>query len=125
MPLLPLLPLVPLLPLLPLLPLVPEVPDEPDVPLLPLEPELPDVPAEPVDPDEPDVPEVPDVPDVAAANLLLILPVVIFNTNTSFVVSSVGIVFGNPTIIEPLIFKLPVTSCLSDVASPNLFEPDE
>ena len=33
--------------------------------------------------------------------------------------------FGNPTIIEPLIDKLPVISCLSDVASPNLFEPDE
>jgi len=40
-------------------------------------------------------------------------------------VLSVGIVSGVPTNIEPLIATLPVNSCLSEVASPNLFEPDE
>ena len=47
-----------------------------------------------------------------------------FNTNTSFVVLSVGIV-SPVTKIEPLTFKEPVISCLSTTLSPNLFEPEE
>ena len=46
----------------------------------------------PLEPLLPLVPDVPEVPDVAAANRLLTLPVVVFKTNTSFVVLSVGIV---------------------------------
>jgi hypothetical protein len=98
---------------------VPDVPPLPDVPLEPPLPDVPELPVVPLVPPLPLVPEVPDVPDVAAAVFVPILPVVGLTTNTSFDESAF-----NPSInTEPVIATLPVNSCLSFCASPNLFEP--
>ena len=53
-------------------------------------------------------------------NLVPIFPVVALITKTSFDASA-----DNPAINnEPVLPTLPVNSCLSFYASPNLFEPD-
>jgi hypothetical protein len=90
---------------------VPPLPEDPDEPLEPVEP---------LEPLEPVVPDVPEVPDVAAAVFVPILPVVVLITNTSLVVKSAF----NPSINnEPVNPTLPVNSCLSVCASPNLLLP--